>query len=146
MAEWRSPLNSKNSPDSPPASARSWPNAIPWRCPAPSTRSTPTASGIDPQAEADIEALRPALHRELTRRLLVTALPEGLPETTPRNTAAVRLAHAHAELVDACDGFLRRAAIKASLTATSDRDPAGMILTRATDNRLKTFSPAATSS
>ncbi len=99
-----------------------------------------TASGIDPQAEADIEALRPALHRELTRRLQATALPEGLPETTPRNTAAVRLAHAHAELVDACDGFLRRAAIKASLTRDERIEILrGMILTRATDNRLKTF-------
>jgi len=98
------------------------------------------ASGMEPQAEADIEALRPALHRELTRRLQASALPEGLPETTPRNTAAVRLAHAHAELVDACDGFLRRAAIKASLTRDERIEILrGMILTRATDNRLKTF-------
>ena len=98
------------------------------------------ASGMEPQAEADIEALRPALHRELTRRLQASALPEGLPETTPRNTAAVRLAHAHAELVDACDGFLRRAAIKASLTRNERIEILrGMILTRATDNRLKTF-------
>ena len=98
------------------------------------------ASGMEPRAEADIEALRPALRRELTRRLQAGALPEGLPETTPRNTAAARLAHAHAELVEACDGFLRRAAIKASLTRDERIEILrGMILTRATDNRLKTF-------
>ena len=44
------------------------------------------------------------------------------------------------ELVDACDGFLRRAAIRASLTPDERREILrGMVLTRATDNRLKTF-------
>src|SRR5437773_904678 len=72
--------------------------------------------GRDPRDEAGIEALRPALRRELTRRLEARPLPEGLPDTTPRTGAAVRLNHAYAELVDACDGFLRRAAIEASLS------------------------------
>ena len=40
----------------------------------------------------------------------------------------------------ACDGFLRRASIEASLTADERREILrGMALTRATDNRLKTF-------
>jgi 2-oxoisovalerate dehydrogenase E1 component len=98
------------------------------------------ASGKAPRTETDIEALRPVLRRELTRRLQERALPEGLPETTPRNTAAARLAHAHAELVDACDGCLRRAAIEASLSGDERIEILrGMVLTRATDNRLKTF-------
>jgi 2-oxoisovalerate dehydrogenase E1 component len=47
---------------------------------------------------------------------------------------------AHQELLDACDGFLRRRAIEASLTADERREILrGMILTRATDNRLKTL-------
>ncbi len=43
-------------------------------------------------------------------------------------------------MVEACDGFLRREAIEASLTADERREILrGMLLTRATDNRLKTF-------
>jgi len=96
--------------------------------------------GRDPRDEAGIEALRPALRRELTRRLDARPLPEGLPDTTPRTTAATRLKQARAELVDACDGFLRRAAIEASLTRDERLEILrGMVLTRATDNRLKTF-------
>jgi 2-oxoisovalerate dehydrogenase E1 component len=94
----------------------------------------------EPEGEAGIEALRPALRRELTRRLQGRPVPDGLPDTTPRTTAAARMAHAHAELLDACDGFLRRAAIQASLTRDERLEILrGMILTRATDNRLKTF-------
>ena len=44
------------------------------------------------------------------------------------------------ELLDACDGFLAREAIAASLTADERREILrGMVLTRATDNRLKQF-------
>jgi 2-oxoisovalerate dehydrogenase E1 component len=96
--------------------------------------------GRDPRDEAGIEALRPALRRELTRRLEARPLPHGLPDTTPRTSAAMRLNHANAELLDACDGFLRRAAIQASLTREERLEILrGMVLTRATDNRLKTF-------
>jgi 2-oxoisovalerate dehydrogenase E1 component len=96
--------------------------------------------GRDPRDEAGIEALRPALRRELTRRFEARPLPEGLPDTTPRTTAAMRLNQACAELADACDGFLRRAAIEASLTRDERLEILrGMVLTRATDNRLKTF-------
>jgi 2-oxoisovalerate dehydrogenase E1 component len=90
--------------------------------------------------EAAIEAARPVLRRELKKRLEARALPDGLPDTTPRTTAAVRLQQAHTELLDAVDGFLRRAAIAASLTRDERIEILrGMLLTRATDNRLKTF-------
>src|SRR5471030_1279 len=90
--------------------------------------------------EAAIEAARPVLRRELAKRLQARALPDGLPDATPRTSAAARLEQAHVELLDACDGFLRRAAIAASLTREERLEILrGMLLTRATDNRLKTF-------
>jgi 2-oxoisovalerate dehydrogenase E1 component len=96
--------------------------------------------GRDPRDEAGIEAMRPAFGRELSRRLDARPLPAGLPDTTPRTSAAARLRQAGAELLDACDGFLRRAAIQASLTRDERLEILrGMVLTRATDNRLKTF-------
>jgi 2-oxoisovalerate dehydrogenase E1 component len=94
----------------------------------------------EPTSEAGIEALRPALRRELARRLQARPLPDGLPDTTPRTPAGARVAHANLELLDACDGFLRRAAIQASLTRDERLEILrGMLLTRGTDNRLKTF-------
>jgi 2-oxoisovalerate dehydrogenase E1 component len=96
--------------------------------------------GRDPRDEAGVDALRAAFRREMTRRLQGRPLPQGLPDTTPRTSAAARMEQAHAELLDACDGFLRRAAIEASLTREERLEMLrGMILTRATDNRLKTF-------
>lgn len=96
--------------------------------------------GRDLRDEAAIEAARPALQRELKKRLQARVLPHGLPDTTPRTTAAVRMGQAQAELLDAADGFLRRAAIAASLTREERVEILrGMVLTRATDNRLKTF-------
>src|SRR5206468_514745 len=74
------------------------------------------AGGREPTKEAAIDAIRPALQRELKKRLQAHALPHGLAEATPRTTAAARIRQAHAELLDAVDGFLRRAAIAASLT------------------------------
>ena len=60
--------------------------------------------------------------------------------TTRTVTGAERFSAAVDELADACDGFLRRAAIRASLTAEERREILrGMMLTRATDNRLKVF-------
>src|SRR5439155_9459960 len=98
------------------------------------------AGGREPRDEAGIDALRAAVVRELTKRLAARPVPEGLPETSPRTTAAARLNQAHATLVDECDGFLRRAAIAASLTREERVEILrGMILTRATDNRLKAF-------
>src|SRR4051812_6237768 len=98
------------------------------------------SGGREPKDEAAIETIRPALQRELKKRLQSHALPHGIGDTTPRTTAAARVAHARAELLDAVDGFLRRAAIAASLTREERLEILrGMLLTRATDNRLKTF-------
>src|SRR5262245_2660783 len=98
------------------------------------------AGGRELRDEAAIDGVRPAFARELARRLQARPLPEGLPEPTPRTTASARLDRAFTEIVDDCDGFLRRAAIAASLTRDERIEILrGMCLTRATDNRLKTF-------
>jgi 2-oxoisovalerate dehydrogenase E1 component len=98
------------------------------------------AGGRELADAAAIEAARPALRRELARRLQARAVPDGLAETTPRVAAAERLQQAQAELVDVCDGFMRRAAIEVSLTRDERIEILrGMVLTRATDNRLKTL-------
>ncbi len=63
-----------------------------------------------------------------------------LPETTPRVAATDRLQHAIDEIVEAREAFLRREAIAASITREEKREILrGMLLTRATDNRLKQF-------
>ncbi len=99
-----------------------------------------TRGGPIPEDSRGIEAFRPAFGRELARLLAGWTPPEGLSETTPRVSAAARLDQARRELVDLCDGFLHRAAIEASLTADERREILrGMVLTRATDNRLKAF-------
>jgi 2-oxoisovalerate dehydrogenase E1 component len=78
--------------------------------------------------------LPPALRRALA------SPPANLPETTPAMGAPARWAAAVDELIDACDGFLRRAALETTLTADERREMLrGMALTRATDNRLKAF-------
>jgi TPP-dependent pyruvate/acetoin dehydrogenase alpha subunit len=94
----------------------------------------------DPKDEAGFEALRAPLRRELQRRLQLRAVPEGLAEPTPRVSVAQRLADAHTQLLDDCDGFLRRQSLIASLTRDERVEILrGMILTRSTDNRLKAF-------
>src|SRR5215510_10828025 len=100
-----------------------------------------TASGgREPRDEAAIDALRPTFQRELTRRLKLRTVPQGLGDTTPRTTAETRIGQGHAQLLDDCDGFLRRAALEASLTRDERVEILrGMLLTRATDNRLKAF-------
>ena len=96
--------------------------------------------GATPERDATaLDALRPAFRRELAKRLynLLTA-PDGIDETTPGTSAVKRLEQARAEIVDACDGFLAREAIRVSLTADERREILrGMVLTRAVDNRLK---------
>src|SRR5688572_24771990 len=88
-----------------------------------------------------LDAARPALRRALAKSLYEhVAAPDGIAETTPGVSATKRLEQARAELVDACDGFLRRAAIDASLTKDERREILkGMCLTRSVDNRLKQF-------
>jgi 2-oxoisovalerate dehydrogenase E1 component len=96
--------------------------------------------GGAPSGERDLDALRAPFRRELTRRLKARPLPLDLPETTPCVPAASRFERAIEQLLEDCDGFLRRAAIEASLTAAERVEMLrGMMLTRATDNRLKAF-------
>ena len=86
-----------------------------------------------------LEAMRKPLAAAL-RKALAQKIPSGIPETTPGVAASARLKAAGAAILDACDGFLRREAIRASLTAEERKEILrGMILTRATDNRLKSF-------
>jgi 2-oxoisovalerate dehydrogenase E1 component len=94
------------------------------------------------QKESDrIEALRAALVRGLqSRREAGDVDASELGETTPGVAAKHRLRQAHDELVEACDGFLRRESLKASFSRDERREMLrGMLLTRATDNRLKQF-------
>ena len=76
---------------------------------------------------------------ELQKRF-ASAPPIELPDSTPCVSAETRRAQALTELADACDGFLRRDAIRRSLTKDERREILrGMLMTRATDNRLKVF-------
>ena len=96
-------------------------------------------SGGQPLDARALDDLRVPFSAALEQRLS-HLLPPGLGETTPRVVAGRRFAQAVEEIRDACDGFLRRAAIRASLDAGERREILrGMLLTRATDNRLKTF-------
>jgi 2-oxoisovalerate dehydrogenase E1 component len=104
---------------------------------------------IDESDASAIDALREPLRRILVQTLTDFLSPDvsaaqklhgSVPETTPGVTVSERLHLAVNEVVDSCDGFLRREAIAASLTPDEKREMLrGMILTRATDNRLKQF-------
>jgi 2-oxoisovalerate dehydrogenase E1 component len=106
----------------------------------PATEAFRAVCATDPGRDADaIDALRAPLAEALRLSTAGTA-PASLPETTPGVTAAQRLRAAGEELIEACDGFLRREAIAASLTPSERVEILrGMVLTRATDNRLKSF-------
>jgi 2-oxoisovalerate dehydrogenase E1 component len=84
-----------------------------------------------------IDGLRPRLRSELAGRL--SAAPPGdIGDTTPGVPVSRRLAAATGELIDACDGFLRRAAIEASLTPDERREILrAMVFARAADNKMK---------
>ncbi|MCP3959828.1 MAG: hypothetical protein GY719_18425 [bacterium] len=87
----------------------------------------------------EIEELRLRLRHEIKQRSGDGGLPAEL-ETTPGVTARQRLERAAFDLIEACDGFLRRESIATSFTDEERREMlGGMILTRATDNRLKAF-------
>jgi 2-oxoisovalerate dehydrogenase E1 component len=95
--------------------------------------------GSRAQSEREVEDLRARFADELRARLRVLA-PAGVDEPSPGVTAEQRFARAVDDLVDACDGFLRRAAIRASLVPSERLEILrGMLLTRATDNRLKSL-------
>jgi 2-oxoisovalerate dehydrogenase E1 component len=88
---------------------------------------------------ASLDAWRAPLAAAIERRLKALA-PRALGESIPGVPADQRFRLAVAEIVAACDGFIQRASIRASLTPDERREMLrGMILTRATDNRLKTF-------
>ena len=96
-------------------------------------------AGRTPLDSAAIDALRLpfAPSSVVDSTSAICRLPmRPLPESPPQR----RYASAVDEIVEACDGFLRRAALVQSLTADERREILrGMVLTRATDNRLKTF-------
>jgi 2-oxoisovalerate dehydrogenase E1 component len=96
---------------------------------------------LKPRDHAALDALRTPFRRELARRLYETLrAPEGTDHTTPGTSAVKRMEQARAELLESCDGFLRREAIAASLTKDERVEILrGMVLTRAVDNRLKQF-------
>ncbi len=88
---------------------------------------------------ATIPELRAAVRRSLPDALRIE-LPKMRLEPTPGVSAAERLGQAVAEVGAAVDGFLARAEIAASLTADERREMLrGMVLTRATDNQLKSL-------
>jgi 2-oxoisovalerate dehydrogenase E1 component len=90
---------------------------------------------------AAIDALRAPLRDSLLHLLDgAAARVDALGETTPRVPATRRQEQARDSLLAAGDGFLRREALAASLTRDERREILrGMLLTRATDNRLKAF-------
>lgn len=79
------------------------------------------------------------------RNAIASALREelqlgGLGEVTPGTSSETRAQQAIDEIIEAIDGFFRREEIAASLTRDEKREMLrGMMLTRATDNRLKQF-------
>jgi 2-oxoisovalerate dehydrogenase E1 component len=97
------------------------------------------AGGQTAHDQESIEQVRQRFGPELRRRFRDDGTRE-LDETTPGIAAGSRFSSAVDELADACDGFFERAATRASLTADERREMLrGMVLTRATDNRLKTL-------
>jgi 2-oxoisovalerate dehydrogenase E1 component len=97
------------------------------------------ATGVNPILDNSIDRLREPFAREFRTRLERLA-PLDVSDPTPGVSAARRFEQAVDDIVEACDGFLRRAAIRASLTAEERIEILrGMLITRATDNRLKAF-------
>ncbi|MBK5258725.1 MAG: hypothetical protein JJE51_03970 [Thermoanaerobaculia bacterium] len=84
--------------------------------------------------------LRKSLENALAMTLAPDAAISDVPETTPGISVSERLNHAVEDVIEACDGFLAREIVAASLTIDEKRRMLrGMILTRAVDNRLKQF-------
>src|SRR5437870_7601949 len=107
---------------------------------APAFEAFRSVSPSDPgRDEAAIEALRRPVSEALLRA--IDHLPaESFGDTVPGVSVEMRMQQAKTELLEACDGFLRREAIEASLTREERIEILrGMVLTRATDNRLKAF-------
>ena len=67
---------------------------------------------LKPRDADKLEAMRLPYRKALARRLYQTVVaPDGVDETTPGTSAIERLEQARAEIVEGCDGFLRREAI-----------------------------------
>ena len=99
-------------------------------------------AGRDLRGEAEIDGIRGAFGQELAARLAGRdgVRAADLADPAPRVSASGRFEHALVQLIDECDGWIRRAAIRASLTPRERLEMLrGMLLTRATDNRLKAF-------
>jgi 2-oxoisovalerate dehydrogenase E1 component len=98
-------------------------------------------NGFEDATDATIARLRSRFAEALRRELAAEAVAvEAISETTPGMGGPARWSQALEELVSACDGQLCREAIAASITCDEKRELLrGMLLTRATDNRLKTF-------
>jgi 2-oxoisovalerate dehydrogenase E1 component len=96
-------------------------------------------SKLKPRDKAGLDALRPVFRRELASRLYKEMSGgEKLDETTPGVSAIRRLEQGRAQVLEACEGWLQREAIVASLTNDERKEILrGMCLTRAVDNRLK---------
>ena len=94
---------------------------------------------LKPRDKTGLEALRPVFRRELASRLYKEMSGgETLDETTPGVSAIRRLEQGRAHVLEACDGWLQREAIAASLTNDERKEILrGMCLTRSVDNRLK---------
>ncbi len=97
------------------------------------------AGGPRARDAAGIDALRRPFQARL-RAAFDSVAVDPAAEAVPGVKIVQRMAGAVDELVEACDALLRRAAIRASLTAAERREIlTGMVRTRATDNRLKAF-------
>ncbi len=95
-------------------------------------------AGARMESADQLDAARPGVCRAIAES--VAPSPAVKLDTTPGVAAANRLASARRELVNACDGFLRREAIAWSLTPDERREILrGILLTRSTDNRLKSL-------
>ena len=96
-------------------------------------------ASLRPENAADPNGLRAPLAGAVRKALGLRA-PDAIQETTPGVPASERIRRAEEAIVEACDAFLRREALRASLSAEERREILrGMILTRAVDNRLKAF-------
>ena len=98
-----------------------------------------SAGGHEASDERSLELVRQRIGPTLRDRFARKSPAEAV-DTTPGVPAVVRYGQAVDDLVEACDGWLRRAALRASLTRDERLEILrGMLLTRATDNRLKVF-------
>jgi 2-oxoisovalerate dehydrogenase E1 component len=94
--------------------------------------------GSEPASADELEQFASQLLPAL--RQMITVPVEESVETTPRISLRQRFDQARSDFVEDIAGFLRREAIRASLTKEERREILrGMMLTRAVDNRLKNF-------